>query len=76
VDDRLRDLFRDVLGIAERDYRDNLRQNETEGWDSITHLSLMLAVEQTFAVSIDPEEAARLTSVAELKQALARRGVR
>jgi acyl carrier protein len=41
-----------------------------EAWDSLGHLTLMLALEQEFAVQIDPEQMEDLTSVGAIAEQL------
>ncbi len=69
-DDKLRDIFRDVFGLAPEQFHDGLTASDVQAWDSVAHLTLLLALEQGFAVSFEPEEAAMLTSVRAVKQAL------
>jgi acyl carrier protein len=71
MDEKLRAIFRDVFGISDADYNDKLSAQTLKAWDSVTHLSLLLALEQGFAVSFQPEEATAMTSVAAIKRALA-----
>ena len=40
-------------------------------WDSMDHLNLILATEQRFGVSLDPEAVPKLTSVQALADAVA-----
>lgn len=47
--------------------------DSVERWDSIEHLNLVLALEQSFGVSFTPEEMAELTSVGAIVQAVAAR---
>jgi acyl carrier protein len=45
--------------------------NDTiESWDSLKHMSLVLALEEEFGVSIPDEEAANITSYALIKVVL------
>ena len=76
MDDKLRSVFRDVLGIADGEYRHDLSMRDVPAWDSIVHLSLVLAIEQAFNVSFAPEEFEKLASVDGIRQALGERGVR
>lgn len=73
MDEALRGVFRDVLGVSEADYRDELSCLDVHNWDSVLHLTLLLALEQTFGVSFEPQEALGLTSVGTIKEALQRK---
>ena len=46
-----------------------------EGWDSLSHLELMLELEETFGVRFSTEEMSNLTSVSRIEAALRERGV-
>ena len=58
----LEGVFRSVLRIS--DHEDIAEvSTETHGeWDSITHINLVLAVEQEFRVTFSPKEVAAATS--------------
>lgn len=72
--DALEDVFRDVLGVKDGEFREDLKLDAIPTWDSVVHLSLVLTLEQTFSVMFEPEEAAALKSVADIRAALARKG--
>ncbi|MEZ6995272.1 MULTISPECIES: acyl carrier protein [unclassified Aeromonas] len=44
-------------------------------WDSLGHFNLLLLVEQHYAVRFEPHELAELKSLADIQQALLRKGV-
>ena len=39
-----------------------------EGWDSVQHLNLVLALEQSVGVQIDPEEIERMKTLGDIVQ--------
>ena len=45
------------------------------GWDSLTHIHLIMALEAEFGVSFAPEQAVELTSIAAIRAALGALGV-
>jgi len=49
-------------------------QEDTEEWDSLAHLHLILEIEGTFGVRFSSEEIPTLTSAARLQEALERHG--
>jgi acyl carrier protein len=73
MDETLRGVLRDVFGLQESGYREDLTCQDIENWDSVLHLTLLLTLEQTFGVSFEPEEGAAMTSVPAIKEALRRR---
>jgi acyl carrier protein len=46
-----------------------------EAWDSLAHISLVLALEAEFEVSLTPDEAAEMLSVGAIRQILAAKGI-
>ena len=65
----LRDIFEDQSLVA----RAELTADDVDVWDSIGHIRLMLAVEHTFGVKFATSEIARLSTVGELADAVARK---
>ncbi len=68
--EELRQVLLDVLevpSIAESDSVETIA-----AWDSVRHLSLVMALEERFDIMFDAEEIPALTSVGAIEQALAR----
>jgi acyl carrier protein len=42
-------------------------------WDSVEHLNLILALEQEFQITFEPEDIEQLTSVAAIEQVVAKK---
>ena len=70
IDVRLQEIFRSVLRIPDLTLTDQLTADEVPGWDSISHVRLMVAVEQTFKVSFSASQLAMLENVGDLKRLL------
>jgi acyl carrier protein len=57
------ELVSAAIGISvERLSLDTAVEN-TEEWDSITHINIILSLEARYKIGIDPEVAAELTSI-------------
>ncbi len=64
---KLERIFRSVLKLPnDADVRS--ASMDLDGWDSIAHLNLILAVEQDFRVTFSPEEAAGARSFDAMSQ--------
>lgn len=62
--DSVRELIALTFGVApEAVTRDTAREG-CPGWDSLGHLNLMLALEDTFQLTLSVDEIGRLSSVA------------
>jgi acyl carrier protein len=59
---QLRELVADVLALDPDSVGDDTSTDTVEGWDSLAHMNLILAIEQELGVTVPDEEAADLTS--------------
>ncbi len=66
----LRECFEDDSLVATAD----LDIRNLDLWDSFRHISMMVAVEETFGVVFTPSEVERIRSVADLTSALSHHG--
>ncbi|MDW5330237.1 acyl carrier protein [Plantactinospora sp. KLBMP9567] len=56
VRDRLETVFAKSLELKEGVDFAALRQREHDEWDSVGHMSLVVAIEEEFAVDLEPEQ--------------------
>ena len=75
IDERLRTILADVLGLDPDAVTDATAAGEVKAWDSVRHLQLVLAIEGDFDLAFDPEEIPTLTSAGAIQQALAAKGL-
>ena len=59
-------LVTDALGIDEGELDPDRRLADLEGWDSLRQLNVMMAVEETFGVTMEPDDLPRMTSLADI----------
>jgi acyl carrier protein len=77
MDDReiyagLTKVFQDVFD-DDVELRPDLAAKDVEGWDSLTHIRLMLTVEKAFKVKFSTSEIGALKNVGDLVRLLAKR---
>ena len=75
LDARLTSLLADVIGASPESLRADASQSTTPGWDSVTNLGFIAAVEDEFGVSILTAEAMQLHSLADMSALLRSKGV-
>lgn len=75
VADRIRGVVADVFGVPSASLTDASSPDSIDGWDSLGHVNLVLALESEFTVSISPEEAIAMVSIARIQQLLAGKSV-
>jgi acyl carrier protein len=64
--DRLTQIFHDVFDVNSITATPELSAKDVEGWDSITHVRLILTVEKTFKIKFSVSEIGKLQNVGEL----------
>jgi acyl carrier protein len=75
ADAKLSEIVRAVLQLPADADISRARQLSVETWDSLAHVSLMIAIESEFGVSIDIADQITLTSVPAIRLYLEERGV-
>jgi len=63
VESRVRGALAGALGRSEDEIPPTAKIKQTEGWDSLTHVQLMVALEKEFGVDIDGEAILHLTTL-------------
>jgi acyl carrier protein len=63
---RLTDIFREVFEDDSLVLRDDMTADEVENWDSLTHIDLIVAVENEFKIRFTTGEVTGLKNVGEL----------
>jgi acyl carrier protein len=72
MDEQLRTLIADVLGIDAQEVHPGMQRSQTGTWDSLGHLRLITALERHFGVALRMEEIERIHTPAELQEAIER----
>ena len=72
VDERLTDVFRSIFGSGVSTLADEDSPRTIAGWDSVTHIHLLTALETEFDVTFDPGEFAELVTVGAIRRRVAR----
>jgi acyl carrier protein len=62
TEEALKQVLSAVLGIPAESIGEATSMDTVEGWDSIKHMNLVLALEDEFGISIPDEDAANITS--------------
>jgi len=65
IKSRLESLFGKVIQGVAAESISKLERVDTEEWDSLAHLNLVISLEEEFGVSINPDQAAEITSFEE-----------
>jgi acyl carrier protein len=74
VDAKLQQIVRATLDLPPEVDVMSAQQPAIESWDSLAHVTLMLAIESEFAISIDVADQIHLTSYRAISRYLEERG--
>ena len=67
LSNEIRRIASDVLGVPAGQLTDASSPETVESWDSVAHLSLVLALEQAVNVQFDPEDIEKMRSVGSIE---------
>ena len=63
---RLDDVFQDVFDETSIKVTPNLSAKDVDGWDSLTHIRLILTIEKAFKIKFSTSEIGKLENVGDL----------
>lgn len=74
--DRVSMVIASVFGVDASAVTDEDSPDSIDGWDSMNHLKLVMALEGEFEISLSPSESEEMLSVKLIRMILAEKGVR
>lgn len=69
----LNDVFRDVFDDESISVTEQTTARDVQGWDSLTHINLVVATEKRFGVKFTTREVQGLANVGELIELIAKK---
>lgn len=63
---RLAEIFQDVFDEDLIELTPELSANDVDGWDSLTHIRLILTIEKAFKIKFSTSEIGKLKNVGDL----------
>jgi acyl carrier protein len=70
---RLTEIMRDIFDEEDVEYSDSLTAGEVEGWDSLSHVPFLVAVEKNFGLRFTSAEIDSFKNVGELLDVIVQR---
>jgi acyl carrier protein len=70
MDERVRKVMAATFGVPESSIPANASPDNVTNWDSVRHMSLILALEEEFGVRFDEEQMAELVTFDLIRTAL------
>lgn len=73
VRDRMTEVFRSVFGDESLVLAPEMTADDVAGWDSVTHITLIYAVEDEFGIKFSTRDLESLANVGDLMAIVSRR---
>ncbi len=73
--EKLRQVFAEALGIQKDRVLDTLEYNSIPEWDSVAHMSLVAALDETFDTMLDTDDVIDMSSFARARDIMKKYGV-
>lgn len=70
MDDRVQKVLGSVLGINKDDVTPKISMSTVKGWDSLKQLTIILALEEEFGISISDGDVSTMTSYQGIRDVL------
>jgi len=67
MNDKLNEIFADMFDLDLSEVGDDLTPQDVELWDSLNHLKLVTAIEETFRITFSMEEVNAIDSLRKLR---------
>lgn len=70
---RIQEIFREVFDDPELVIFDRMQAKDVEGWDSLNHITLIMAIEEAFEIKFTTREVMGFQNVGEMIACLERK---
>ena len=71
--DRIKKVLSEVLDLELSEVNDEFSQKTCGKWDSLNHLNIVIAFEEEFDMSFEPEEISIMTNFKKIKEIIKRK---
>lgn len=73
--EKLNSLLSEILRIRVEDIGDGLSIGGSDTWDSLSHMQLVVGIEESFEIALTADEIVAMNNVGEIKRILHLKGV-
>ena len=75
ADEKLKELMVEIFLMEDEDYEDENGPDQIEGWDSLSMISLAVAIHETFDHHMTPAQVAAVRCIGDVRNYLRDQGV-
>lgn len=75
MEERIKDIISEILGIQKSDVTDETTMENIPVWDSLMHMSVVEALETEFSTRFSIDEITRMTGYNEIREIIALKGL-
>ena len=68
MDNRINKLLTELFRMQSGEITDNLSMKDTDVWDSLKHMELIVSIEQEFKIELSFDEIVAMQNVGEIKR--------
>jgi acyl carrier protein len=68
--EKLTEIFRDIFGDESLVITETTNADDIEGWDSLTHITIIEAVQNEYGVAFDLDEVIEMKNVGDMVEAI------
>lgn len=62
MENRINNIIKETLGVSDDQVVKNLAMPEVDAWDSLTHMNLIVALEESFQIELSGDDIAEMIS--------------
>ncbi|RYZ85986.1 MAG: acyl carrier protein [Proteobacteria bacterium] len=73
IDEKFETILKSVLQLPEFDFADEMQAKNIPGWNSLSHLMVIVALEDGFNIRFSAAEALQAKNLKELKETIQRK---
>ena len=70
--DKINEIIRETLKVSEEQTKLNLGMDDVANWDSLTHMNLIVSIEDEFGIEISGDDIAEMISFESIKKTIAK----
>ena len=69
-EEQINNILKSVLNVSDEDISKNLGIHDVDNWDSLTHMSLIVEIENNFNIELTGDEIAEMVSFVRIREIL------